>query len=79
MIISYFSGAFEKKNAFAITLSCTLGEVHKTTLLTKFEEISSLTNNISPPPFEFRSNLYGVLNPSIKKFPMGKLSSIFFF
>ena len=38
---------------------------------------SSLTNNISPPTCEFRSNLYGVLNPSIKKFPMGKLSSIF--
>ena len=28
-------------------------------------------------PFEFRSNLYGVLNPFIKKFPFGKLSSIF--
>ena len=44
---------------------------------TKFEGISSMTNNISPPPFEFQSNPYGVLNPSIKKFPMGKLSSIF--
>ena len=44
---------------------------------TKFEGISSLTNNISPPPFEFLSNLYGVLNLSIKKFPMRKLSSIF--
>ena len=44
---------------------------------TKFEGIPSLTNNRSPPLFEFRSNLYGVLNPSIKKFPIGKLSSIF--
>ena len=44
---------------------------------TKFEGVSSMTNNISPPPFKFQSNLYGVLNPSIKKFPMGKLSSIF--
>ena len=36
-----------------------------------------LHQQISPPPFELRSNLFGVLNPSIKKFPMGKLSSIF--
>ena len=36
-----------------------------------------MTNNISPLPFEFRSNLYVVLKPSINKFTMGKLSSIF--
>ena len=29
-----------------------------------------------PPPFELRSSLYGVQNPSMKNWPTGKLSSI---
>ena len=35
-----------------------------------------MTNNISPTPFEFPSNIHGVLNPPIKTF--GKLSSKMF-
>ena len=35
-----------------------------------FGGILSLAKSTIPPPFEFRSNLYGVVNPSIKKFPL---------
>ena len=42
----------------------------------RLEGISALTYNMIPPPLESRSNLKGVLNPSIKKFPFGKPSSI---
>ena len=40
--------------------------------------MSSLTYSIIPPPFASRSDQYGVLNLSIKKFTIGKLSSILF-
>ena len=39
--------------------------------------MSSLTYNKMPPPFELRSILYGVQNPSIKNWPIGEVSSIF--
>ena len=42
----------------------------------RFAGISSLTYNIILPPFASRLDQNGVLNPSIKKFPVGKLSSI---
>ena len=42
-----------------------------------FEGMSSLTYNKMSSPFELRSSLYGVQNPSIKNSPTGKLSSIF--
>ena len=37
-----------------------------------------MTNNISPTPFEFPSNIHGALNPPIKTFTLGKLSSKMF-
>lgn len=43
IIISQFSGGFKKKNAFAITLSRTLGEVHETILLTGRGSTTSTT------------------------------------
>ena len=42
----------------------------------RLEGISSLKYNIIPSPLESRSNLKGVLNPSVKKFQFGKISSI---
>ena len=44
----------------------------------RFEGISSLTDNIIPPPFISQSDQNGALNSSIKKFPMGKLYLIWF-
>ena len=43
----------------------------------KFEGMHFLSYNKMSPPFELRPNLYGVQNPSIKKWAKGKLSSIF--
>ena len=43
-----------------------------------FEGISFLMYNMIPPPFEWRSSLYGGLKPWIKKFPIRKLSFILF-
>ena len=40
------------------------------------EGISVFTYNLIPPPLESWSNLSGVLNPAIKKFPFKKLSSV---
>ena len=45
----------------------------------KFEGISSLTYNTILPPLESRASLQREVNPSIKKFSRGKLSSIFVF
>ena len=42
----------------------------------RFEGISSLMYNMIPPLFESQSSLYGGLKPWIKKFAIGKLSSI---
>ena len=42
-----------------------------------FEEMSSLTNKIIPPPLAFRSALYGAPIPWIINGPTGKLSSNF--
>ena len=41
----------------------------------RLDGISSLTNSIIYPPLESQSEQYGVLKPSIKKFPIGKISS----
>ena len=42
----------------------------------RLESISFLTYEMIPPPLESRPNLWRVRNPSIKKFPFGKLSSM---
>ena len=41
------------------------------------EGISSLMNNNIPSPLEFQFNLYGSINPFIRKWPFGKLSFSF--
>ena len=44
-------------------------------IVSRLNGVSTLTNNIVPPPLESWSERYGVLKLPIKKFPIGQLSS----